>query len=102
MVDPHLLTQCSSTTRTGKRCKHYAAVGDTKCWQHGGIKTQPNREPCTCNAYVFPHKPNAGYCRYPEPPIWRMDDDRKDRHRLTRWERRQASQWRAILRAERG
>ena len=58
------------------------------CHVHGGGPTRRKLIACHCAAYPFPHKAQRGLCRYPDPPTKRHVDDRKDRHRRTRWERR--------------
>jgi hypothetical protein len=93
MSDPHLSVQCTAQTRQGTRCMHWAATGDDKCYQHGGIK-QGKKVPCRCSAYPWPHKARGGWCNYPNPPIICWRDDRKDRHRYPRHERRKMARFR--------
>jgi hypothetical protein len=33
-----------------------------------------NRAKCRCDAYKFPHRPQSGLCRYPDPPAVRWQD----------------------------
>jgi hypothetical protein len=48
-------------------------------------KVQPQRRPCHCDAYLFPHRHGSGVCGNPElrfAEIARADEDRAARERL--------------------
>lgn len=75
------LRRCEATTRAGDPCRAWAVWGDPerRCIAHGGrapapTRRDPNRarvEPCTCEAYAWPHRPASGLCRWPDPPTHR-------------------------------
>lgn len=81
------LRRCSSLRADGAPCGSYAVWGDPgrRCWLHGGKRPEPIRRTwreeagysprrrhapaCRCAAYQWPHRPGAGFCRWPEPPL---------------------------------
>jgi len=78
--------RCTGTRKDGQPCRAYACWDDPeqRCVQHAGRgHTGPQelgrryREaprgvmPCRCVAYNWPHRPGAGFCRWPEAPTQR-------------------------------
>lgn len=79
------LRRCVGTSKAGRPCRAWAVWDDPRqlCVQHAGRghtgpmqnhrRWQPARYvPCTCAAYAFPHRPSAGICRWPDPPLLRL------------------------------
>ena len=79
------LRRCLGTTKAGRPCRAWAVWDDPRqlCVQHAGRgHTGPMQNhrrwqraryvPCTCVAYSFPHRPSAGLCRWPDPPLLRL------------------------------
>ena len=58
--------ECAAIKPDGRKCRAYAAHGDTRCNRHGGVKTISSI--CNCSAYSFPHRMNSGVCNYPNEP----------------------------------
>jgi len=77
------LRRCTATTQADAPCRAWAVWGDPerRCIAHGGrapASAPANRnpkyarvEPCTCEAYAWPHRPASGLCRWPDPPTHR-------------------------------
>jgi hypothetical protein len=60
--------QCVGAVARRQLCVHHH-VGLLGSRQYG--RSSPIRYvPCTCIAYPFPHRPGAGLCRWPDPPIY--------------------------------
>lgn len=80
------LRRCLGTTKAGKPCRAWAVWDDPRqlCVQHAGRgHTGPMEDkrgayprgryvPCRCEAYAWPHRPSAGLCCWPEPPVFRL------------------------------
>ena len=79
------LRRCLGTTKAGRPCRAWAVWNDPRqlCVQHAGRgHTGPMQNhrrwqraryvPCNCVAYSFPHRPSAGLCRWPDPPLLRL------------------------------
>ena len=78
--------RCLGTKKDGSPCRAWAVWDDPRqlCVQHAGRGHRgpqrnvykPNRPgryvPCRCEAYSFPHRPSAGLCRWPDPPVYRL------------------------------
>ena len=77
--------QCTGTTKAGKHCRAWALLNcaEQLCAAHfyrrrgpvlshderSAREKQRTRPTCSCLAYPFPHRPNNGFCRWPEDPI---------------------------------
>lgn len=102
--------RCTATRCDGEPCKAWALWADPfqRCVRHargGRGKQLTNRErialnqektkytPCTCETYPFPHRPCAGWCNWPNPPIVRVTFNDGDRHANTPAERRAWYRW---------
>jgi hypothetical protein len=70
------LRRCSATTKRGQPCSQYAVWGDParRCSAHGGrvsgqhVAHRTACQPCTCEAYAYPHRPGSGLCQWPNEP----------------------------------
>ena len=77
--------RCVALRKDGQPCGCFAVwdVARQLCFTHAGRhhtgpllpssgwSSMPTRyTPCTCIAYPFPHRPSAGLCRWPDPPIY--------------------------------
>lgn len=111
--------RCTGTRKDGQPCQAWAVWDDERqlCAQHAGRgargKRGPNSErrpyrpdqrtkytPCTCIAYAWPHRPGAGLCRWPDPPLYRLTTRPGTRSELARLTRGRA--WLRPLARRRG
>lgn len=95
--------RCTATRRDGQGCRAWARWDDPqqRCRAHSALpahggKIKMTRTPCTCRAYPFPHRPGAGYCRWPEEPLAIAVYPPGDRHTVPRHIRRR---WARLCRA---
>ncbi len=74
------LRRCVAVCKgSGERCTNAAVWTDSRglCGAHGGrvarqhIREKTTYEPCTCEAYPFPHRPGSGICNWPFTPLYR-------------------------------
>ncbi len=80
------LRRCQATRADGEPCRAYAMWGRDVCvahserkksgphpwppawWVKGHWTYNGTRQPCTCAAYAWPHRPGGGLCDWPDPP----------------------------------
>jgi hypothetical protein len=87
-VEAQSRTRCTARRKDGAPCGAFAAVDDPyqRCNIHAGRhhrgpqdprrrwrRYRSRRPPCTCRAYPFPHRPAGGFCRWPLPPLYRLN-----------------------------
>ena len=65
------LRRCQAKRKDGEPCTMFAVWGDAerRCATHGGRRTGGRSPVCRCHAYQWPHRPAAGLCNWPDPPV---------------------------------
>lgn len=94
--------QCRASKKDGTQCQAWAVweAAEQLCAGHlyktrakaltpeerAQQQGKRNRPTCRCEAYDFPHRPNNGFCRWPEEPkkVWQPDRGRQLLRRIVR------------------
>src|SRR5689334_6798938 len=78
------LRRCKATKANGEPCRAWAMWRDPqgRCMAHAGVERNFNGRckgpvktqtvACNCAAYAWPHRPGGGFCRWPDPPLFRL------------------------------
>jgi hypothetical protein len=89
------LRRCKVVKANGEQCRSYSKIGFDRCALHlydhktkvlpkanereaARIRREKRRAQgqkeatCTCSAYPFIHRLSSGFCRYPDPPAFRL------------------------------
>ena len=94
------MRSCLGTRKDGQPCQAWALwrVPGQRCIRHTDVRPRrvgserAHTIPCRCPAYLWPHRPGSGCCRWPEPPLVR-DSTPPGSHRYSGGFRRARGRW---------
>jgi hypothetical protein len=93
--------RCLGVRKDGRPCQGWALWGvpGQRCLNHTEIRPRrvgserTHAIPCRCEAYLWPHRPGSGFCRWPAPPVAHSSIP-PGSHRHSGGHRRALARWR--------